>query len=64
MQSRWRSKVLWAAIAAQIISIMQLTGTFEAVGIDAGKAGDIVATVLQFLCLIGILNNPTDSTNW
>lgn len=64
LQSRWRSKVLWAALAAQVISVMQLTGAFEALGIDAGRAGDVVAATLQLLCLAGILNNPTNGEGW
>ena len=62
-QNRFQSKVLWAAIAAQVISLMQLTGAFEALGIDAGLAGDVVAAILQMLVLFGVLNNPTDSTS-
>lgn len=54
-QNRWQSKVLWAAIFAQIISLCQLTGVFEAIGLDVGLVGDIVAGVLQLLVLVGVL---------
>lgn len=60
-QNRFKSKVVWAAIIAQIITIMQLTGLFEKMGIDAGLVGDIVAGVLQLLVMFGILNNGTVS---
>ena len=60
-QNRWKSKVLWAAIAAQIISLLQLTGFFTAVGLDTGLVGDVVAGVLQLLVLVGVLNSPTDA---
>ena len=63
-QSRWSSKYLWIAIAAQVISLMQLTGAFEAIGIDAGLVGNVVAGVLQLLVIMGILNSPTDKVNW
>jgi len=59
-QNRFTSKVLWAAIAAQIIALFQLTGLFEQIGVDAGTVGDVVAGVLQLLVLFGILNNPVD----
>ena len=64
IQNRFKSKVLWTAIAAQVIALLQLTGAFEAMGVDAGLVGDIVAGVLQLLVLVGILNVPTDSENW
>jgi uncharacterized membrane protein len=57
-QSRWRSKILWASIFAQILSLLQLSGALEGLGIDAGVAGDAVASFLQLLAIIGILNNP------
>jgi uncharacterized membrane protein len=63
-QNRWKSKVLWAAIAAQVIALLQLTGALEAIGIDAGLIGDVVAGVLQLLVILGILNNPTDKDNY
>ena len=64
MQNRFKSKVLWAAIIAQVIALMQMTGVMDAIGLDAGLAGDIGACVLQLLVLIGVLNNPTDGENW
>ena len=64
VQSRWKSKYLWSAIVAQIITILQLTNVFEAIGLDAGLVGDVVAGVLQLLVLLGILNNPVDKENW
>ena len=63
-QNRFKSKVLWAAIIAQVIALLQLTGVFKAIGIDVGLVGDITAGVLQLLVLVGILNVPTDSVNW
>jgi len=60
-QSRWKSKVLWAAIAAQIIALGQLTGLWAAIGIDAGLLGNIVAGVLQLGVIVGIVNDPTNS---
>lgn len=60
-QSRWRSKVLWAAILAQIVSILMMVGV-----IDVGM-GEVINNVgggvLQLLALFGIINNPTDSAH-
>lgn len=62
--NRLRSKVLWLAIIAQVISLGQLTGLFTKYGIDAGVAGDVAAGILQLLVLFGVLNNPTDEKNF
>jgi uncharacterized membrane protein len=64
MQNRFKSKVLWAAVAAQVISILVLTGADKALGLDMGVVGDVVAGVLQLLVLFGILNSPTDAENF
>lgn len=63
-QNRWKSKVLWASVAAQVLVLLQLTGAFQAMGIDAGVAGQIVAVVLGMLSTFGILNNPTDKESF
>ena len=63
-QNRFRSKVLWASIAAQILSLLQLTGALEALSLDAGVIGDVIAGVLQILVIVGVLNNPTDGEGW
>lgn len=56
--SRWRSVVLWSAILSQIISLLQLLGVFEKMGINSGMIGSVVAVILQILVTIGIINNP------
>lgn len=63
-QSRWRSNVLWAAVVAQILSLVQLSGLAESLGLDMGMIGDVAAGVLQLLVIVGVLNNPTDPVNW
>jgi uncharacterized membrane protein len=62
-QSRWKSAILWSAIIAQVIAILQLTGAFKAIGLDAGYVGNITATVLQLLVIIGVVNNPENPTS-
>lgn len=64
IQNRFKSKVLWAAIVAQLIALGQLTGLFVQIGIDAGTVGNVAAGVLQLLVLFGILNNPADKSNF
>lgn len=63
-QSRWKSKVLWSAIIAQAIALGQLVGLWAAIGIDAGKLGDVLAAILQMLVILGVINNPVDAEKW
>ncbi len=63
-QSRWKSKVLWASIVAQLIALGQLTGLWAVLGVDAGQIGDITAIVLGLLSTIGIINNPRDKAKF
>jgi uncharacterized membrane protein len=60
-QSRWKSKVLWASIVAQILAVLQLSGIFTKLGLDSGYIGNIIASVLQLLVIVGVLNDPTNS---
>ncbi len=60
-QSRWRSKVLWAAILAQIVSILMMVGVID---VGAGEViNNVGGGVLQLLALFGIINNPTDKSH-
>jgi uncharacterized membrane protein len=61
-QSRWKSKVLWTALIAQITSILVLTGVIDTgVGQQIEQIG---ALGLQILTILGVVNNPTDSKDW
>lgn len=57
-QVRWQSKVLWAAIVAQVVSILVMTGV---ISFEQGEFYNQVAiAVLQLLVLFGVVNNPTN----
>ena len=56
--SRWTSKVLLAAIVAQVVSILLMTNVISVA--DAVYINNIVAAVLQLLVILGVVNNPTD----
>lgn len=61
-QNRFKSKVFWAAVAAQIFSMLLLLGV-----VDAGMSEtmqNVVGGVLQLLVLFGVLNNPTDKASF
>lgn len=63
-QSRFKSKVFWITLTAQIISISAFLGLWEKLGIMPGQIETIVASILQMLVLFGVLNNPTDKDNF
>jgi uncharacterized membrane protein len=63
-QSRWKSKLLWAAIIAQVIALLELTGAIKAMGLDAGVVGDVLAGVLQLFVIVGVVNDPTNKAGW
>lgn len=57
-QNRFRSPVLWASVAAQVLSILVLLGVIDTGMSDTINA--VVASVLQLLATFGILNDPTN----
>lgn len=63
-QPRWKSKVLWASVLAQIVSLLQLLGVFQKMGVDAGTVGNAIAIVLQIFVTFGVLNDPTISDHF
>ena len=61
-QNRWRSPVLWAAIVAQVLSILLMVGA-----IDTGLSetiNTVTGGVLQLLVLVGVMNNPENKDRW
>ena len=60
IQNRFKSPVLWSALAAQVLSMLMALGV-----IDTGL-GDVIegviAALLELLVAFGVLNNPTDKS--
>ena len=61
-QNRFTSKVVWAAVLAQVVIILQVTGVLEISQIE--MINTVATAVLQILVLFGVLNNPTDGTEF
>ncbi|MCL1964956.1 MAG: hypothetical protein FWF69_07840 [Firmicutes bacterium] len=57
-QNRFRSPVVWAAVAAQASAILVLLGVIGQAMSDTIRTG--VTALLEILVLVGFLNNPTD----
>ncbi len=62
MQNRLKSPVVWTSVTAQVLSLMVLLGVFDVGLSDAVK--NAVAAALQLLVVLGVLNNPTDSSSF
>ena len=60
IQSRWKSKVTWAGIAATLLILFGQVGLYDAVGITQEWAQTVVDLVLSLLVAFGVLNNPTN----
>ncbi len=62
IRERLRSKVVWAAVAAQVMAMLLTLGV-----VDTGLSETIeaiIAGVLQLLTVFGVLNNPADRAHF
>jgi len=58
-QNRFKSPVVWAAVVAQILTILIVVDVINVSQQEAINA--VVASVLQLLVAFGILNSPTNA---
>ena len=56
-QNRFKSWVVWSAVAAQIFAILLMAEILAPGSAETGK--NIVTAILEILVLLGVLNNPT-----
>lgn len=57
-QNRYKSYVLWAALAAQLLSMLVLLGVIDTAMSEAIEG--VMVALLQLLVAFGVLNNPTN----
>jgi len=58
IMKRLKSPVVWAAVVAQVLTILLTLGAIET-GTET-LVNQIVAGMLQLLVIFGVLNNPTN----
>ena len=58
-QNRFKSPVVWAAVVAQILSILVLLDVIAPTQSETINA--VVTAVLQMLVAFGVLNSPTSA---
>ena len=61
-QNRLKSKVVWLAVLAQLVIIAQVTGVLTISEIEIINVS--ATAVIQILVLLGVLNNPTEKTEF
>lgn len=61
-QNRIKSPVLWAALVAQVLSILVLLDVLAPT--QSETINQVVAAVLQMLVAFGVLNNPENKTGF
>jgi len=63
-QSRWTSKLMWAAIIVQVVVIADVVGLWQLIGIERSVFTVVADAVLQLAVIVGIINDPTNKTGW
>jgi uncharacterized membrane protein len=61
-QNRFKSPVVWAAVVAQILTILIVLDVINVA--QQESINQVVAAVLQLLIAFGVLNNPRDADNF
>ena len=61
-QNRLKSPVVWAAVVAQILTILIVLDVINVA--QQESINQVVAAVLQLLIAFGVLNNPRDAGNF
>ena len=61
-QNRLKSKVVWATLAAQILSILVLLEVLTPT--QSEVINQVIGAVLQMAVVYGVLNNPTSATTF
>ena len=64
MQSRWRSKAAWVAVAAIIGFVLGNWGLFDKIGLTDESWQQLVELVLAGLAAFGVFNDPTCKTTF
>jgi uncharacterized membrane protein len=58
-QNRFKSYPLWVAIGSLVALVLK-----DWFGVEIPSYDEFVNSVLGILIMVGVLNNPTDKTNW
>jgi uncharacterized membrane protein len=58
-QNRFKSYPLWVAIGSLVALILK-----DWFGVEIPSYDVIIDGILSILVMVGVLNNPTDKSNW
>jgi len=60
IQKRWKSKVLWMSVIAQVVALFSAFGLWKWIGVTEEWVNKIVLILMGLLTVLGVVNNPTD----
>ena len=63
-QNRFKSWATWVAVAGAVWMLLSALGVPEKIGITADTWNTVLNAIGAILVGFGILNNPTDKTNF
>ena len=63
-QNRFKSWALWLSVAGAVWVILSAFGLTEKLGITSETWNTVLNAVGSILIAFGVLNNPTDKTNF
>ncbi len=63
-QNRFKSKVVWAAIAATLLTLFGHIGLYDLIGVSQAAFQALIDAVLGILVAFGVLNNPTNANEF
>lgn len=64
MQNRFKSWALWLSVAGALWTILSAFGIVQKIGIEESTYKTVLDAVGAILIAFGIVNNPTDKSNF
>ena len=61
-QKKYKSAVMWSALAAQVMALLVIAGVVDVVKSEQIQL--IIGLVLEILATVGILNNPNSKDSF
>lgn len=63
-QPKWKSKVMWSAIIAQLYIIADVVGLWEAIGLEKTIVVTVITAILAILVIVGVFNDSGNAEEW
>lgn len=63
-QPKWKSKVMWSAIIAQLYIIADVVGLWKAIGLEKTIVVTVITAILAILVIVGVFNDSGNAEEW